>query len=219
MNRDDAKQLIGMMMRGFPHWKPEDVAGTVDLWHELLQDMPAQQVKAAMLALISEPGRQFAPSIGEVRGKVVYLTARANGLPTAAEAWGEVMRGGGDFIYCTTGDELRRTVAHMRETDDKNYWTAWQTLYNHAATCQSCGERRGFSHPLIEKIARALGWPEQFPGENIEADRAHFIRAFEIEAKRAADDAALPPVVTNYLRLGQQPAQEIKALAERMTKK
>jgi len=38
-------------------------------------------------------------------------------------------------------------------------------------------------HPEVERIGRMLGWPRRFPGENLAVDRAHFIKAWESEAK------------------------------------
>jgi hypothetical protein len=66
-----------------------------------LQDLPADLLKAATLQCLSEAGRAFAPSVGEIRGAAVEIQRRIAGLPTSYQAWQEVLsqmaENGGDF--------------------------------------------------------------------------------------------------------------------------
>ena len=95
------------------------------------------------------------PSVAELRGVALEMQARANGLPTAAEAWGEVM------------EQVR---AH-------GYYG-----------------RPFFSHRLIAQAVDGLGgWRSLCVGDNVVADRVHFLRIYESLAKRSQDTAAMLP--------------------------
>lgn len=196
ITRDEIKSLISRIIMAFPNWKPDDMTALVDFWLEMLQDIPANDLRAAIVSLISEPGRQFAPSIGEIRGKVVSISSAAAGLPSALEAWEMVNNARPRFITmrCDVASELARQysageIKAIRHYDD------------HLRNCEHCRDEHKppTLHPFVEKIARAFGWPATFPGDNPEADRAHFIKQYQDELAKAKTEAAQPPAVVRYV--------------------
>jgi hypothetical protein len=174
MKRSDMADLIGMLKAAFPNYRPEPE--TVRVFHHLLADLPKEMLEVAVIACVTEAGRAFAPSVGEIRGKASELRARAERLPSAAEAYLEVMDMPADL-------ERHHTQRH----DPDGTWVVEV-------------RQRRFSHPLVGKVARELGWPKIFPGNNPAVDRTQFTRAFEAELKQANDQAGEHPAVTAYLR-------------------
>lgn len=91
--RDDIKKLMGYMINAFPNFNPNTTGETnaVDVFFDLLGDLPLETLKIAVKSACAEPGRAFAPSAGEIRGMAASLQMRAAGTPTAAEAWAAIM--------------------------------------------------------------------------------------------------------------------------------
>lgn len=177
--REDIEHLIVMMKAAFPNFHPEP--GTPLIYHQLLGDLDLEELKAAVLACVSEPGRAFAPSIGEIRGAALNLRKQARGLPSASDAWGEVYRQMVDVGH--TGTPV-------------------------------------FSVPLVGELVRRFGWHNLCMSENMIADRAHFMRAYELAAEEEMQRDIQLPAVTKYIdehsarRL--EVTQEVKQLAARL---
>jgi hypothetical protein len=89
----------------------------------------------------------------------------------------------------------------------------------HADTCDDCKlvEPEPVVHPAVERVARQFGWPDRFPGDNPEADRAHFMRAYDAEVKRETERQAQPAQVQKYIE-AQSVTGAVAALAEGMRK-
>jgi hypothetical protein len=91
--RDDIKNIIAYMALAFPNFHPdvESQLNTVDIFLDLLGDIQTDTLKLAVRAACTEAGRAFAPSVGEIRGIVAELRTKISGVPSAGEAWGEVI--------------------------------------------------------------------------------------------------------------------------------
>lgn len=165
----DITALIRLLKASFPNYNPAD--GVADVLLEFLKDIPIDTLKTATAACITEPGRQFAPSVGEIRGKVAEMRARAEGVPTTAEAWEELLKAPLDGAVYIGVD-----IGNGNQIQQMAYYK--------------------FSHPLVEKIARQLGWPGRFPGENIDVSRAHFFKAHEAARLQAVNQAIELPQIT-----------------------
>ena len=107
-SRDDIKRTIAYFGLVFSNYSPtiEGEPNTIDVLYDLLGDLPADTLQAAVKACCSELGRAFAPSPGEIREAAVKLHIKASGAPTSAEAWGAIM------------DSFRRTSFDQPETLD-----------------------------------------------------------------------------------------------------
>jgi hypothetical protein len=92
--REDIKNIIAYMALAFHNFHPDvsSPMNSVDVLYDLLGDLSADTLKTAVKSCCAEPGRAFAPSAGEIRGMAVKLHVRAAGVPTAGEAWEEVLR-------------------------------------------------------------------------------------------------------------------------------
>jgi hypothetical protein len=89
-------QGINLLKVAFPNYQP-DVKGTAELWTAVLGDLPGETLKAAILQCLTEHGRAFAPSIGEIRGAALRLNAKASGIPEAWQAYEEVRKMSADM--------------------------------------------------------------------------------------------------------------------------
>lgn len=76
------QQTVGLIMArvaaAFPNSKPDKM--TMQIYFELLGDIPADELKIAVDNCISEDGRVFPPTIGELREAwQIYREGRATG--------------------------------------------------------------------------------------------------------------------------------------------
>lgn len=85
----DIAHVVKVMSIAFPNWKP--TADTSEVYFKLLQDIDGEELKVAVLHCLSESGRAFAPSIGEIRGAVSELRRMSYNVPSSYEAWQEVL--------------------------------------------------------------------------------------------------------------------------------
>jgi hypothetical protein len=86
----DIDQIINMFEAAFPNFKPREY--TKEIYWQTLKDLPSDELKAAVLHCITESGRAFAPSIGEIRGAVSDLRRASANVPSVYDAWQEVCR-------------------------------------------------------------------------------------------------------------------------------
>jgi hypothetical protein len=95
----DIAQIIGILSAAFPNFKPSEL--TAEVYYQTLSDIDSGELKAAVLHCISQSGRAFAPSIGEIRGAVAELRSIASNVPASFQAWQEVQQqilvNGGDY--------------------------------------------------------------------------------------------------------------------------
>lgn len=62
---------------------------TIGAYYDLLRDIDSEMLLQAARQIGSE--NTFFPSVSEIRKTALALTARAEGVPSSAEAWGEVI--------------------------------------------------------------------------------------------------------------------------------
>lgn len=98
-DKTDIAAILAVIAVAYPNFAVTEK--TTEVYWQILSDIPADELKAATLHCISEAGRKFAPSVGELRGAVGELRGFANNIPSSYEAWQEVCRqiqiNGGDF--------------------------------------------------------------------------------------------------------------------------
>ena len=86
MTKTETGKLIMLIKSAYPRFKFDDMALTIDLWHEMFADIPVQIVKIALKKLILE--LQFPPTIADVQKRISEVSNPAQ--TTASEAYGEV---------------------------------------------------------------------------------------------------------------------------------
>ena len=175
----DIAQIIGILSAAFPNFNPTE--STVEVYYQILSDLPAEELKIATMHCLAEAGRKFAPSVGEIRGAVGELRRYAANFPLSYEAWEEVLR---------------------QIINVGSYGTP------------------EWSHPIIEKTVRAIGWRNLCMSEEQVADRARFIQCYEQFSARAMKEEILLPKVRGYLEVNGAkmlaPADQIKLLSDKL---
>lgn len=170
----DIAKSVAVIAAAYPSFNASKE--TVEVYCKLLQDLPVEELNVAVLKVCAENGRKFAPSIGEIRGAVAELRQRAQGVPSAVEAWEEVIH-------------APKSGGWKRATDEKN--ENGDTIIEFTPYV--------WTHPLVERIVTQLGWP-RFPDWNNESfERAHFFKQYEAALPRYASEASELPVVAEYV--------------------
>jgi hypothetical protein len=86
MSRDETKKILMRIQTTFPNWKPQgDLSLVVDVWHEYLEDYAYEEILIALKAYTTTDTSGFAPSIGQLVGKL-HSVARNDEL-NEMEAW------------------------------------------------------------------------------------------------------------------------------------
>jgi hypothetical protein len=88
--KQDIMKILGVISAAYPNFAPTEQ--TVEVYWQVLSDIPSDELKAATLHCISESGRKFAPSVGELRGAVGELRGLSSNVPSSFEAWQEFKR-------------------------------------------------------------------------------------------------------------------------------
>jgi len=199
----DIAQIILLMQTAFPNYHPEQA--TPDVLYQFLQDLPSDNLKAAVFATCAQLGRVFAPSVGEIREAATRLLMRALNVPSEFAAWEEVCK--------MPKGMIRKRI----EVDAKG-----EMVTNENGAVMISVEQLKWSHALVEKTASLMGWPD-FPSEDESLDRAHFFQAYRAEVSRMMEAAGELPLVRDYVETMRRNAmlpfgQELKKLAERLEK-
>ena len=146
--------------------------GRVKVWKKYLQNYDDDLLHAAVENYISTSGKALPPSIPEIRSACTEIRMQIARIPLALEAWE-------DLIHA---HRPRRVVSE--KLDAESGLPLVETV------------NYQWIHPIVEKVAVMLGWPDKFPtSDEIGVDRAHFIRAYDSAVNAAADlDRQLPEV-------------------------
>lgn len=181
----EVAQVVAMIGAAYPNFAP--TKETVSVYYEMLKDLPLDLLRAATMQTCAEAGRKFAPSVGEIRGAVGDLLRQAQHIPSTLDAWDETCRAPipRDRLY-----PLYRDGEIVKE--DEYQW----------------------SHPLVKRVARQLGWPRFPDPQNLGVDRAHFFKMYEAELNSTTTHAIQLPEV-----LALVSNTNIKQLTARMEKK
>lgn len=153
----------------------DDEPETMQVYFELLEDLPIDLVQAAAVEFMASPSA-FPPTPGQIRAKAVDLQKRANGVPSPDEAW--------KMVLDAPIDGLEKW---SEERED-----GWH-IFNQPYQWESA---------LVERVARNLGWPNRFWTDNMTSDRARFLQAYENQLGNATREATSLPQVQAYLAKG-----------------
>lgn len=164
--------IITRLVAAFPQNKI--TMATIEVYCEDLADMPTDLLRLAAAECRSR--HDWFPTIHQIRQAAVDLGKRANQVPSAAEAWKEVQEA-----------PIDGKVRRVREAED-----GWHIDNYHFQ----------YSHPLVDKVARDMGWPGKFPTDNPVADRARFLQAYEAQIDATTAVALSLPEVRGYVESG-----------------
>jgi len=185
-------EVLGILTAAYPRYKPS--AQTISVYCKLLADLPGDILHLA--AIECATSRTFFPSVYEIRAAAVQLDRRSNAVPSAAEAWQEVLEA--------------PITGKLKSIDYENSTpgVSWVILE----------EEYKFSHPLVEKVARNLGWPDKFFTDLMASDRARFLQAYETQIDTASSEALSLPEVREYTRGQMEAGAAIRQLTKGWTK-
>ena len=91
MTRDETIKILMVIQAAYPNYKPTDKTVTVNIWTEMLSDIPYEKVSTAVKAYIQTDTSGFAPSVGDVRERVCDIFAKEDDLNETA-AWSLVLK-------------------------------------------------------------------------------------------------------------------------------
>lgn len=97
MTREETVKIIRIMVDSYPNYKPNNISETVDVWNMMLSDYDYNLVAMALKAYILSDTSGFAPSIGQLVGKIQSITKPQE--LSEMEAWALVCRAIKDSGY------------------------------------------------------------------------------------------------------------------------
>ena len=90
MTKDEVITLIQTIIVIYPASTVKADELTVNVWHEMLRDLPGEVVSAATKRMCST--LKFPPSIADIRENVAQAVKEAKGIPSAGDAWAKVSK-------------------------------------------------------------------------------------------------------------------------------
>ena len=188
----DIAKLIAVLSAAFPNWSANEF--TAEVYYQDLKEYPSDILEAAATMCRTEPGRRFAPSVGEILGAVAEIKRQVDGIPSQFEAWEDLIKAG------------RGLKRYQQKIDGEDFIVE---------------ERYKFLHPLVKTVAEQLGWPDRFPGSSSEemADRAHYYKAYEAALSKHLRGEVTPTAVKAYIQEKQSPLLAMGNLTKKLEKK
>ena len=168
MTRKETAQLLALIAVAYPTSRLRADGMTLDLWHQMLSDLPGEVVGAATKRMLAT--LKFPPTIADIREAVAKATADAQGVLSAGEAWAKVKKAvawygwnRGDEARAWLGDDLWRAVELVggwREvclSDDPETVRSAQFERRYSAMIQQQVERIQIPASVREDMARLVG--------------------------------------------------------------
>ena len=90
MTREETVKIMRIICDSYPNYKPSNLSETVDVWCMMLSDYTYDQVSVALKAYIVSDISGFAPSIGQLVGKIQTISQPQE--LNEMEAWSLVSR-------------------------------------------------------------------------------------------------------------------------------
>lgn len=75
MTREETKKLLMVVSASYPNFRPQDISRTVDVWHMMMADYGYEEMAAALKTYIATDTGGFAPSIGQLIGKLQAIAS------------------------------------------------------------------------------------------------------------------------------------------------
>ena len=150
---------------------------TISAYCLLLRDIPGDELKTAALNCASTG--DFFPSVHELREAVAGMRRKSLKLPTAAEAWRNLLDARGSTEYRVLVQENGNNVIEIHP-------------YKFLAG--------------VREVAESLGWPRQYlvnPDDQM-ADRAHFLKAYDAWINGQLENEMMLPEVKAHIERKQK---------------
>lgn len=174
---DEITKILAILAATYPRFKL--TSETVAAYVQFLGDIPAETLKVSAMKCATTCN--FFPSVYELRQAVSDLIRASNKIPNTFEAW-----------HIVNSPPFEEEVSYAYHDPDGNFYTD--------------RIKKQWGHPLVEKAARLLGWPKEFPGTNPSTDRAHFIKAYDALLAEELSQSVELPEITSFIE-GQRNKQ------------
>jgi hypothetical protein len=93
MTRDETKMILMRIQTTYPNWKPQgDLSLTIDVWHEYLEGYTYQEILGAVKAFVLTDITGFAPTVGQIVGKLHGMMKSIEPEINGLEAWAMVSK-------------------------------------------------------------------------------------------------------------------------------
>jgi len=181
-------KLMASMSQGYPTFKLTE-EGIV--WYaSILDDIEDSEAIAAAAKMLCSLDGQFMPAPGTWRQRAYDIMLAKKNLPSAYEAWEEIIRMG-------DGSQIKGVVEV-----EPGKWAITR-------------EDRTWKHPIIETVAKRCGWPA-FPNpESLSYDRDTFMKAYADHIRREDEQARTPLTVQIVENKYLDAPSVVRRLAER----
>ena len=160
--------MIAVLMASFPAFRPK--VGEVEMlnaYHLVLGDLDGDLLQLVAQHLAGE--QTFFPSASEIRKAAFHLCEVGTGVPSAQDAWAEVS-------------------VMIRKGFHRQMPGGWFQVRAPNAD--------DWSHPLVQKAVDACGgWIALRVSENVVADRARFLQAYDAYLQREREGVRMQPNV------------------------
>ena len=130
MTKADTAKLLTIIIKAYPSSRLQADDDTLNLWHEMLSDLPVEIAASSTKALIST--LRFPPTIADIRESVARSMAEARGELTPGEEWGRVLAAVRKY-----GDNDERQVQRAREALGDDLWEAVRLIGGWAYLCNT----------------------------------------------------------------------------------
>lgn len=193
MTREETIKALMIIQAAYPNYKPQDKSVAVNVWTEMLSDVPYEKVNTALKAYIQTDKSGFAPSIGEIRSKIHEIFAKD--ATTDSEAWQIVWR-----AICCSGDYNRAIenfnsfpAAVQKSVGSPGQLREWALTENlnvevvssnfkktYRSEIQKEQERRKLSPDILKLIQTTIDAPKKIANKSPEpADGGNYVPAPE----------------------------------------
>ena len=183
MTREETIKALMIIQAAYPNYKPQDKSVAVNVWTEMLSDVPYEKVNAALKAYIQTDKSGFAPSIGEIRSKIHEIFSKDT--TTDSEAWQIVWK-----AICCSGDYNRAienfnsfSTAVQRSVGSPGQLREWALTENlnvevassnfkktYRSEIQKEQERMKLSPDILKLIQTTIDTPKQITDKSSESD-------------------------------------------------
>ena len=127
MTREETIKILMVVQAAYPNYKPQDKTVAVNVWSEMLADIPYEQVNAAVKAYIQSDKSGFAPSIGDIREKVQNIFSKEDELNETA-AWSLVLKAIRRSTYYSDEEFAKLPPVVQRAVSSPRQLLEWATL-------------------------------------------------------------------------------------------
>lgn len=127
MTRDETIKILMVIQAAYPNYKPQDKTVAVNVWSEMLSDIPYEKVLSAVKAYIQTDNSGFAPAIGDVREKAHLIFSGEDDLNETA-AWSLVLKAIRRSTYYSEEEFAKLPPVVQRAVSSPRQLREWATL-------------------------------------------------------------------------------------------